>query len=87
MNAVLDVPDGKTQRGQCEHALLLFLYNTGARVSEAVQLTVGDLQIGVDNGRHALGNSAREGGQDTPMSLVASHRTGVGRAGIRTRAE
>jgi integrase len=27
---------------------LLFLYNTGARVSEATQMRVGDLQIGND---------------------------------------
>lgn len=46
MEAMLAVPDRKTRRGRSEYALLLFLYNTGARVSEATQLKVRDLQIG-----------------------------------------
>ena len=54
MNAMLDVPDRRTSQGRTEYALLLFLYNTGARVSEATQLTVGDLQIGQNISRHAL---------------------------------
>ncbi|WP_292272055.1 tyrosine-type recombinase/integrase [Mesorhizobium sp.] len=45
MEALLAVPDRQTLRGRAEHALLLFLYNTGARVSEATRLQVGDLQI------------------------------------------
>jgi integrase/recombinase XerD len=40
MEAMLAVPDRKTKRGRSEYALLLFLYNTGARVSEAAQLKV-----------------------------------------------
>jgi integrase/recombinase XerD len=54
MEAMLAVPDRKTQRGRSEYALLLFLYNTGARVSEATQLKVRDLQIGRRNGGHDL---------------------------------
>ena len=54
MNALLNVPDRKTLRGRYEYALLLFLYKTGARVSEAVQLKVGDLQVGRRDGGHAL---------------------------------
>ncbi len=46
MEAMLATPDRKTRRGRSEYALLLFLYNTGARVSEATQLRVRDLQIG-----------------------------------------
>jgi site-specific recombinase XerD len=42
MEAMLAVPDRKTRRGRSEYALLLFLYNTGARVSEATQLKVRD---------------------------------------------
>ena len=42
MEAMLAVPDRKTRRGCSEYALLLFLYNTGARVSEATQLKVCD---------------------------------------------
>ena len=54
MEAMLAVPDRKIQRGRSEYALLLFLYNTGARVSEATQLKVRDLQIGRRNGGHDL---------------------------------
>ena len=45
MEAVLAVPDRKTPRGRMEHALVMFLYNTGARVSEAIHLRVGDLHL------------------------------------------
>ena len=38
MAALLKVPDRKTTRGRIEYALLLFLYNSGARVSEATRL-------------------------------------------------
>lgn len=44
MKTLLEVPNRHTPRGQVEHALLLFLYNTGARVSEATELVAGDLQ-------------------------------------------
>ena len=45
MEALLAVPDRQTPQGRVEYALLLFLYNTGARVSEATRLEVGNLQI------------------------------------------
>ena len=54
MDAIADVPDRKTLRGRTEYALLQFLYNTGARVSEATQLKVGDLQLYRTDGGHAL---------------------------------
>ena len=54
MQALLEVPDRRTPRGRIEHALLLFLYNTGARVSEATELVASDLQVGRRDGRHAL---------------------------------
>src|SRR5271166_2073396 len=63
MDAMLKVPDRKTRRGQSEYALLLFLYNTGARVSEATQMRVGDLQIGRRNGDHALATLHGKGGK------------------------
>jgi integrase/recombinase XerD len=43
MDALLAAPDDHTRQGQREQALLLFLYNSGARVSEAVQLKIGDI--------------------------------------------
>jgi len=43
MDALLAAPDDHTEQGRREQALLLFLYNSGARVSEAVQLKIGDI--------------------------------------------
>jgi integrase/recombinase XerD len=46
IDALLKTPDKRTEQGVRDYALLLFLYNTGARVDEAVHLTVGDLTAG-----------------------------------------
>src|SRR5207245_2316256 len=35
MDAILATPDRRTEKGLRDHTLLLFLYNSGARVSEA----------------------------------------------------
>jgi integrase/recombinase XerD len=43
MQTLLGVPERSTSQGQREHALLLFLYNSGARASEAAQLTIRDV--------------------------------------------
>jgi integrase/recombinase XerD len=43
MDAVLKAPDRHTAQGRRDYALLLFLYNTGARANEAAQLTIADL--------------------------------------------
>ena len=40
---ILEQPDRRTAAGLRDHALLLFLYNTGARVSEALAVRVSDL--------------------------------------------
>lgn len=45
MDTLLEEPDQSTAIGKRDHALLLFLYNTGARVSEAAQLKIDDLDI------------------------------------------
>jgi integrase/recombinase XerD len=45
MKALLAAPDRRDEQGFRDYALLLFLYNTGARVSEAARLTVGDLDL------------------------------------------
>ena len=54
MDALLGAPDRSRPEGRSEHALLLFLYDSGARVSEAVQLTVGDLQLEPCGPLHAV---------------------------------
>ena len=43
IDALLAAPDRSTLQGAREHALLLFLYNTGARVSEATGVRIGDV--------------------------------------------
>jgi integrase/recombinase XerD len=43
MNILLAAHDEHTAQGRREHALLLFLYNSGARASEATQLKIGDI--------------------------------------------
>jgi site-specific recombinase XerD len=45
MEAVLAAPDQTTAQGRRDHALLLFLYNTGARADEAAQARIGDLTL------------------------------------------
>ena len=70
VHAMLDVPDRRTPRGRTEHALLLFLYNTGARVSEAARLRAGDLQIGHGDGRHALVTLHGKGGKTRQCPLL-----------------
>ncbi len=46
MDALLAAPDQCTKQGQRDHALLLFLYNSGARASEAAGVKVADLEGG-----------------------------------------
>jgi site-specific recombinase XerD len=45
MAALLASPNGQTAQGRRDHALLLFLYNSGTRASEAAQLRIGDLDV------------------------------------------
>lgn len=47
IDALLDVPDHRCAKGRRDYALLLFLYNTGARATEAAALTVADLNLGL----------------------------------------
>ena len=47
MDALLAAPDVNTTQGCRDQALLLFLYNTGARADEVAQVLIGDLQLGL----------------------------------------
>jgi site-specific recombinase XerD len=45
MDALLGAPDRQTVLGRRDHALLLFLYNSGARAHEAAQLLIRQLDL------------------------------------------
>jgi integrase/recombinase XerD len=55
MDAILAAPDRRTSRGARDHALLLFLYNAGARADEAARLKVADLDLGPSPAVRILG--------------------------------
>ena len=59
IEALLAVPDRRTAQGQRDYALLLFLYNTGARASEAAQLRVLDLTLSGSPSVRLLGKGQR----------------------------
>ena len=61
LDALLSQPDRRTSLGVRDHALLLFLYNSGARADEAAKLTVGNLQLGMSPSvrLHGKGNKVR----------------------------
>jgi site-specific recombinase XerD len=45
MDALLKAPDRRTALGDRDHAVLLFLYNSGARADEAAGLLIGNLHL------------------------------------------
>lgn len=61
MQAVFDAVDINSRTGVRDRALLLFLYNTGARVSEATHMELSDLCLGEAAGvtLHGKGNKER----------------------------
>ena len=46
VQAIISAPDPATRTGQRDQALLATLYNTGARVSEAINIKIADLVLG-----------------------------------------
>lgn len=51
MDALLSAAEGQLPQQRRDHALLLFLYNTGARADETAQLTIADLDLAHAPGR------------------------------------
>jgi site-specific recombinase XerD len=60
MDAILAAPDRRTSQGARDHALLLFLYNAGARADEAARLRVADLDLGPTPAARILGKGNKE---------------------------
>lgn len=59
IDALLNAPNKNTTQGRRDYALLLFLYNSGARVSEVTSLKIGDLSY--DNHSLSYGKVAIHG--------------------------
>ena len=66
MDALLAAPDRGTAQGRRDHAVLLFLYNTGARADEVAHVRIADLDLGSTPDRdpssvliHGKGNKSR----------------------------
>lgn len=60
IEALLQVQDLTTWFGRRDHALLLTLYNTGARVSEAIQVRIEDVDLHRQNTIHLYGKGRKE---------------------------
>ncbi len=60
MDALLGCADTATIQGCREHALLLFLYNSGARAGEAAQVVVSDLELTPSPSVRLLGKGRKE---------------------------
>lgn len=60
VDALIDAPDRQAPQGRRDHALLLFLYNSGARASEAVGVAIGDLALDGSASVRILGKGRKE---------------------------
>lgn len=60
MQAILDAPDTATWAGQRDHALFTMLYNTGARVSEIIDLRVKNLILDTSPAIHITGKGRKQ---------------------------
>ena len=74
MQALLQAPDRSTRSGQCDHALLLTMYNTGARVQEILDLRPCDLQL--DRPHQALLRGKRGRCRYCPLCVPTALGTG-----------
>ena len=70
MDALLAQPDRRTPLGNRDHALLLFLYNSGARADEAAKLTIDKPAARLTIVRA----STRQRKQVPDLSVMAGHR-------------
>lgn len=60
VKSLLAQPDRSTAAGRRDYALMLFLYNTGARVSEALGVRVGHLSLVTPRHVRLLGKGGKE---------------------------
>lgn len=60
VRALLDQPDRRRHHGARDYALLLFLYNTGARISEALAVRRSELELNRPRHVHLHGKGRRD---------------------------
>lgn len=82
IDALLAAPDRRGPQGQRDYALLLFLYNTGARASEAAGTIVGALDLGASPSVRILGKGGK-----TRFSPLWPHTAQVLRALLGSRVD
>ena len=82
MDTLLAMPDRRRPQGRRDYALLLFLYNTGARASEAATVKVGDLALDASLSVRLLGK-----GRKTRICPLWSHTVDVLHEILATRIE
>jgi len=82
IDALLGVPDRHCPQGCRDYALLLFLYNTGARATEVAQLTVADLNLGLSPSVRFYGK-----GRKIRMCPLWKHTTKILRSLLGPRIE
>ena len=84
MDALLATPDMTTAQGRRDHALLLFLYNAGARADEAAQVRIGDLTLPQVPDRDLASVLIRgKGNKAPPVPAVGADGPRTGGAGAR----
>ncbi|RWJ58250.1 MAG: integrase [Mesorhizobium sp.] len=60
MQAILDAPDARTWAGERDRALFSMMYNTGARVPEAIGLRVGEVVVDGSAVAHLHGKGRKD---------------------------
>lgn len=86
MDALLNAPDVNTSQGRRDHALLLFLYNTGARADEAAHVTIADLNLAHASSRDHSSTKIRGKGNKLRHCPLWPQTAGELTALIRDRA-
>ena len=82
-DALLAAPDPSSSQGARDHALLLFLYNSGARVSEAASLRIGDIDWHARSVR-IMGKGSKE--RRCPLWAIPSRPSSPCRPAAQRRA-
>ena len=83
VDALIDAPDRQTPRGRRDRVLLLFLARTGARVSEAIGVNAGDLQLDRQRPQVLLrGKGRKERLVPIPNDLAKALKTLMSERGI-----